>query len=186
MRAIIHTDKGDISLDLFENSAPETVANFTGLATGQREWTDPATGLPSHAPFYDGLGFHRVIDGFMIQGGCPLGNGRGGPGYQFDDEIDPARTFQEPYMLAMANAGVRLGRGTNGSQFFITVAPTPHLNGRHTIFGQVADAASRAVVDSIAAARTDRGDQPRDAVVIQSVSVEAAPGAPAQPPAAES
>ncbi|MDR1427340.1 MAG: peptidylprolyl isomerase [Bifidobacteriaceae bacterium] len=172
MHATLHTSSGDIRLTLFPDSAPQTVANFTGLATGEKEWTDPATGAPSSVPFYDGLVFHRVIDGFMIQGGCPLGNGRGGPGYEFDDEIDPARRFNRPYLLAMANAGLRGGHGTNGSQFFITVTPTVHLNGKHTIFGEVADAPSRAVVDAIAAAPTDRGDRPRDAIVIDRVTVE--------------
>jgi peptidyl-prolyl cis-trans isomerase A (cyclophilin A) len=172
MRATLHTSKGDIRLDLFAANAPETVANFTGLATGEKPWTDPATGATSHARFYDGLGFHRVIGGFMIQGGDPIGNGTGGPGYQFDDEIDPALTFSEPYILAMANAGTRLGHGTNGSQFFITLGPTAHLNGRHTIFGQVADQASKAVVDAIGKTPTDRGDRPLEPVVIVSVTVE--------------
>jgi peptidyl-prolyl cis-trans isomerase A (cyclophilin A) len=149
-----------------------TVANFTGLATGEREWRDPETGSPSHSPFYDGLTFHRVISDFMIQGGCPLGTGTGGPGYTFDDEITPSRRFDKPYLLAMANAGMRGGHGTNGSQFFITVRPTPHLNSAHTIFGEVADADSQAVVDAIAATPTGFGDRPRTPVTINSVSVE--------------
>jgi peptidyl-prolyl cis-trans isomerase A (cyclophilin A) len=168
----LHTSLGDIRLTLFPESAPQTVANFTGLATGERQWTDPATGAPSSAPFYDGLTFHRVIDGFMIQGGCPLGTGTGGPGYTFDDEIDPAKRFNRPYLLAMANAGLRAGHGTNGSQFFITVTPTPHLNGKHTIFGEVADAASQAVVDAIATTPTGPGDRPRVPVTIDSVTIE--------------
>jgi peptidyl-prolyl cis-trans isomerase A (cyclophilin A) len=171
VRATLHTSAGDINLDLLDASAPKTVANFTGLATGSKEWTDPLTGQKSHEPFYDGLSFHRVIAGFMIQGGDPIGNGTGGPGYSFDDEIDPGVRFNEPYLLAMANAGIVAGRGTNGSQFFITVAPTPHLNGRHTIFGRVSDQASRAVVDKIANTPVDRMDRPTEPVLIEGVDV---------------
>ncbi|MDR1825272.1 MAG: peptidylprolyl isomerase [Bifidobacteriaceae bacterium] len=171
MQAIMHTSMGDIRLDLYPEQAPQTVANFTGLASGTKEWTDPATGRPTNTPLYNGVVFHRVIDGFMIQGGDPLGNGTGGPGYQFDDEIHPSLRFSEPYLLAMANAGLRFGRGTNGSQFFITVTPTPHLNGKHTIFGKVADAASQAVVDAIATTPTDGRDRPRQDVVIESVEI---------------
>jgi len=171
MRAIIHTSMGDISLDLFDQSAPQTVANFVGLADGTKAWTDPQTGQPAAGPLYDSTVFHRVISGFMIQGGDPLGTGTGGPGYRFDDEIDPAKTFTEPYLLAMANAGLQMGRGTNGSQFFVTVVPTPHLNGKHTIFGQVADDASKAVVDAIAATPTDRQDRPLEEVTIQQVEI---------------
>jgi len=156
---------------LFADQAPKTVANFVGLATGTKEYTDPQTGAPTTGNFYDGLTFHRVIDGFMIQGGCPLGTGTGGPGYNFDDEIHPDLVFNRPYLLAMANAGIRMGRGTNGSQFFITVVPTPHLNRKHTIFGEVADEASRAVVDKIAAVRTGRMDRPVEPVVLESVEV---------------
>jgi peptidyl-prolyl cis-trans isomerase A (cyclophilin A) len=172
MQAILHTSKGDIRLDLLPESAPITVANFTELATGEREWTDPETGKASHEPFYAGTTFHRVIPQFMIQGGDPVGNGTGGPGYNFDDEIDPAVRFDEPYLLAMANAGIRGGHGTNGSQFFITVVPTPHLNGKHTIFGKVADADSRAVVDAIATTPTGPRDQPREPVFIEAVDIE--------------
>jgi len=172
MRAIMHTSMGDISLDLFDQSAPETVANFVGLANGTKPWTDPETGQPAGRPLYNSTVFHRVISGFMIQGGDPLGNGTGGPGYQFDDEIDPAKTFTVPYLLAMANAGKRMGRGTNGSQFFITVTTTPHLNGKHTIFGQVADEASQAVVDAIATTPTNRQDRPLEEVVIQQVEIQ--------------
>jgi peptidyl-prolyl cis-trans isomerase A (cyclophilin A) len=171
MQAIIHTSEGDIRLDLFPESAPQTVANFTGLADGSKAWTDPRTGAPGEGPFYDGVVFHRVIGGFMAQGGDPTGTGRGGPGYQFDDEIDPAVTFSEPYLLAMANAGLVGGRGTNGSQFFITLGPTPHLNGKHTIFGRAADRESQAVVDAIGAVPTGRGDRPLQDVVIHSVEV---------------
>ena len=165
--ATLHTNHGDIVLNLFDNHAPQTVANFTGLASGTREYVDPETGSATTGKFYDGLTFHRVISGFMIQGGCPLGTGTGGPGYKFGDEFHPELRFDRPYLLAMANAGP----GTNGSQFFITVGPTPHLNNRHTIFGEVADQASRDVVDGIARTRTGRNDRPVDPVVIQSVDL---------------
>jgi len=165
--ATLHTNHGDITLNLFEDQAPKTVANFVGLANGTKEYLDPRTGQHTTGKFYDGLVFHRVIDGFMIQGGCPLGTGTGGPGYQFADEFHPDLNFGKPYLLAMANAGP----GTNGSQFFITVAPTPHLNRRHTIFGEVADEESRKVVDEIAAVRTGRMDRPVDPVVIESVEI---------------
>ena len=163
-QAILKTNKGDITVDLFPDHAPETVANFTGLADGTKSY-DAGNGRTG--PFYDGLGFHRVIDGFMIQGGCPLGTGTGGPGYTFKDEFHPELQFDRPYLLAMANAGP----GTNGSQFFITVGPTPHLNRRHTIFGEVADQSSREVVDAIATVRTGPGDRPADAVTIEHVEV---------------
>ncbi|WP_344066490.1 peptidylprolyl isomerase [Nostocoides vanveenii] len=171
MKATLHTNHGDIVIDLFDNQAPKTVANFTGLATGTKEYKDDA-GRTNPTPYFDGLGFHRIIPGFMIQGGCPLGQGIGGPGYSFDDEIHPELTFGKPYLLAMANAGKRMGRGTNGSQFFITVEPTPWLQGKHTIFGEVADEASRRVVDAIAAVRTGAGDKPVEPVVIESVTID--------------
>jgi peptidyl-prolyl cis-trans isomerase A (cyclophilin A) len=148
------------------------VRNFVGLAEGTQAWTDEKTGEPSNARFYDGLGFHRVIEGFMIQGGCPLGTGTGGPGYTFDDEIHPDLRFDRPYLLAMANAGIRAGHGTNGSQFFVTVVPTPHLNRKHTIFGEVADEDSRKVVDAIATTPTGRMDKPLEPVVINSVAID--------------
>ncbi|NTW40668.1 MAG: peptidylprolyl isomerase [Cellulomonadaceae bacterium] len=178
MFATLHTTSGDIRIELFENHAPKTVANFVGLATGTKPWTDPATRAERTDPLYDGVIFHRVISGFMIQGGDPLGTGTGGPGYSFDDEIHPELRFSEPYLLAMANAGLRrdpiTGKtgGTNGSQFFVTVTATPHLNGKHTIFGKVADDESRAVVDTIATTRTRAGDRPVDDVTITSVTVE--------------
>lgn len=171
MQATIHTSEGDISLELFPQSAPITVKNFTDLATGARQWTHPITGETSTEPLYSGTVFHRVISGFMIQGGDPIGTGTGGPGYVFDDEIDPALGFTEPYLLAMANAGTRGGQGTNGSQFFITVVPTTWLNGKHTIFGRVLDDASRAVVDKIAAIQTDRSDRPLEDVMIESIDI---------------
>jgi peptidyl-prolyl cis-trans isomerase A (cyclophilin A) len=166
--ATLKTNRGDIVVHLFPNHAPKTVENFVGLAEGTQEYTDPRTGGKTTSRFYDGLGFHRVIDGFMIQGGCPLGTGTGGPGYTFKDEFHPELSFNKPYLLAMANAGP----GTNGSQFFITVAPTPHLTNRHTIFGEVEDAQSQAVVDAIATTKTGRGDKPVDPVVIETVEVE--------------
>ena len=165
--ATLRTNKGDIRLVLFADHAPKTVDNFVGLATGQRQYSDPNASGGSSGPFYDGSVFHRVISGFMLQGGDPTGTGRGGPGYKFGDEFHPELQFDRPYLLAMANAGP----GTNGSQFFITVAPTPHLNRRHTIFGEVADAESRQVVDAIAALRTDRNDRPLDEVVVQRVEI---------------
>lgn len=171
MEATLHTNHGDINVELYPNQAPQTVANFTELATGKREWTDPETGQKTTDPLYNGTIFHRCISNFMIQGGDPLGTGTGGPGYQFDDEISPELNFNDPYVLAMANAGKRFGRGTNGSQFFITVAPTPWLQGKHTIFGKVTDDKSKAVVDEIGLAPTGRADRPVEDVVIESISV---------------
>jgi peptidyl-prolyl cis-trans isomerase A (cyclophilin A) len=162
------TNQGAFTVTLMPDHAPKTVANFVDLATGGREWTDPRDGQTKQEPLYPGTIFHRVIGGFMIQGGDPTGTGRGGPGYQFADEFHPELSFDRPYLLAMANAGP----GTNGSQFFITVVPTPHLNRKHTIFGEVADQASRDVVDAIATTPTDRADRPVDDVVISSVTIE--------------
>ena len=171
MEATLHTNHGDVRVALFPQHAPKTVANFTELASGEREWKDPKTGEARHEPFFDGLTFHRIIPGFMVQGGDPVGNGTGGPGYAFDDEIHPELDFGAPYKLAMANAGKQAGRGTNGSQFFITVGATPWLMGKHTIFGEVADAESRAVVDAIVAVPTGAMDRPKQPVVIERVSV---------------
>ena len=166
--ATLTTTLGPVRVKLFPDHAPETVRNFVGLAEGSREWTDPGSGAKTTRPLYDGTVFHRVIAGFMIQGGDPLGTGTGGPGYRFKDEFHPELQFDRPYLVAMANAGP----GTNGSQFFITVGPTPHLNRRHTIFGEVADQASRDVVDAIATTPTGRMDRPQTDVVLESVSVE--------------
>jgi peptidyl-prolyl cis-trans isomerase A (cyclophilin A) len=166
--ATLRTNHGDIEIKLFANHAPATVKNFVGLATGEKEYTDATTGEKKTGNFFDGLTFHRIIKGFMIQGGDPRGDGRGGPGYQFKDEFHPELRFDKPYLLAMANAGP----GTNGSQFFITLGPTPHLNMRHTIFGEVEDPESQAVVEKIGATRTGAMDRPVEPVVIESVTVQ--------------
>jgi peptidyl-prolyl cis-trans isomerase A (cyclophilin A) len=147
--------------------APKTVANFVELATGAREWTDPRTGRRTSQPLYDGTVFHRVIPAFMIQGGDPQGTGRGGPGYEFEDECPPGSPhFDRPGLMAMANAGP----GTNGSQFFVTVAPTPWLDGKHTIFGEVVEGTE--VVEAISRVSTDGSDRPRDDVTIERIQVD--------------
>jgi peptidyl-prolyl cis-trans isomerase A (cyclophilin A) len=166
--ATLHTNRGDIKIELLPNHAPKTVNNFVGLAKGTAKYTTKNASGETTGPFYDGAIFHRVISGFMIQGGDPTGTGRGGPGYTFADEFHPELAFNKPYLLAMANAGP----GTNGSQFFITVGPQPHLTFKHTIFGEVADQASREVVDGIDRTSTDRFDRPSDDVVINSITIE--------------
>jgi peptidyl-prolyl cis-trans isomerase A (cyclophilin A) len=168
-QVVLHTSEGDIRLTLFPTHAPKTVANFLGLAEGSKEYSQRNAKGELSGPFYDGSVFHRVIDGFMIQGGDPTGTGRGGPGYRFRDETHPELQFDRPYLLAMANAGPN----TNGSQFFITVRPTMHLNRKHTIFGEVADQESRLVVDAIARTPT-RGDRPVNNIVIERVTVSPA------------
>ena len=165
--ATLHTNHGPIRLQLFPDHAPATVRNFVELAEGTKDYIDPRTGQKGSGPYYDGTISHRVIAGFMIQLGDPTGTGRGGPGFQFADEFHPELQFDRPYLLAMANSGPN----TNGSQFFITVARTPHLNRKHTIFGEVADAESRAVVDSIAKTQTGRNDRPVTPITINSVTV---------------
>ncbi|GAA4210388.1 peptidylprolyl isomerase [Actinocatenispora rupis] len=165
--ATLHTNAGPIRVELFPNHAPKTVKNFVGLSDGSQEWTDPATGQPGQGPLYNGTIFHRVIEGFMIQGGDPLGKGFGGPGYKFGDEFHPELQFTKPYLLAMANSGP----GTNGSQFFITVAPTAWLNNKHTIFGEVADEASQKVVDAIATTKTGGQDKPVEDIVIERIDI---------------
>lgn len=168
LTATLHTSMGDIRLRLFPNQAPKTVANFVGLAEGTVEYSAPNARGERSGPFYDGVIFHRVIDGFMIQTGDPTGTGRGGPGYQFDDEFHPELQFNRPYLLGMANAGPK----TNGSQFFITVARAAHLNYKHTIFGEVADSESREIVDAIAGTATGQHDRPVNDIVIEKVSVQ--------------
>lgn len=167
-KATIHTNHGDIVVNLFGNHAPVTVKNFIGLADGSQEWRHPMTGEVQNGPLYKDVIFHRIIRDFMIQGGDPLGQGIGGPGYQFKDEIHPELSFNKPYLLAMANAGP----GTNGSQFFITTVETPWLNGRHTIFGEVADEESKNVVDAIEGVATGAMDRPVEDVVISSIDIE--------------
>ncbi|MER5709064.1 peptidylprolyl isomerase [Streptomyces sp. NPDC042898] len=167
--AILKTSLGDIEVRLMPFHAPKTVRNFVELAGGEREWTHPATGKVSSDRLYDGTVFHRVIKGFMIQGGDPLGNGTGGPGYEFADEFHPELFFDRPYLLAMANAGP----GTNGSQFFVTVGAATWLNRKHTIFGEVSGPESKKVVDAIAAVATDpHTERPLQDVVIDSVVIE--------------
>jgi peptidyl-prolyl cis-trans isomerase A (cyclophilin A) len=168
-QAILHTSEGDIRVTLFPHHAPKTVSNFVGLAEGSKDYSERNANGDLSGPFYDGSLFHRVIKGFMIQGGDPTGTGRGGPGYRFADETHPDLQFNRPYLLAMANAGPN----TNGSQFFITVGAATHLNRKHTIFGEVADQASRIVVDAIARTPT-RGDRPVENIVIERVTVEPA------------
>ncbi|MGW4631407.1 peptidylprolyl isomerase [Nocardia sp. NPDC004415] len=166
--ATLHTDHGDIKIALFGNHAPETVRNFVDLVEGTAPYTVINAGGTESGPFYDGAIFHRVIPGFMIQGGDPTGSGRGGPGYEFDDEFHPELQFDRGYLLAMANGGP----GTNGSQFFITVAPQPHLNRKNTIFGEVIDPDSRKVVEAIGSVKTDRNDRPEDPVVISGITID--------------
>ncbi len=170
--ATLHTTKGDVRIRLFPDHAPTTVANFVGLAEGTKEWTDPRSGSASSTPLYDGTVFHRVIEGFMVQGGDPLGTGTGGPGYEFEDEFHPELSFDRPYLLAMANAGP----GTNGSQFFITLGATTWLNFKHTIFGEVVDDESKAVVDAIGTTRTGRADRPVDEIRLDRVVIERVEG----------
>src|SRR5499427_4229302 len=165
LTATLTTTQGTVTIRLFPDHAPKTVRNFVELAEGGREWTDPRTRARTKDKLYDGTIFHRVIAGFMIQGGDPLGTGTGGPGYKFADEIHPDLSFDRPYLLAMANAGP----GTNGSQFFITTVPTPWLNGKHTIFGEVTS--GREVVDAISNVPTGRGDRPVQDVVLESVQI---------------
>ena len=164
--AIFETSQGNIAIKLFDKEAPKTVENFTGLAEGTKEWRHPKTGERKKAPFYDGIIFHRVINGFMIQGGDPLGQGHGGPGYQFADEFHPDLKHDGPGILSMANAGPN----TNGSQFFITLAPTPHLDRRHSVFGKVVKGID--VVQKIGAVPTNAQDRPVTPVAINKITIE--------------
>ena len=164
--ATFETSAGTFKARLYDDKAPKTVANFVGLATGTKEWTDPSTGAAVSRPFYDGLIFHRVIDGFMLQGGCPEGSGRGGPGYRFADEFGPGLRHEKAGLLSMANSGPN----TNGSQFFVTLAPTPWLDNRHAIFGEVVEGMD--VVTAIGKMRTGPQDRPVQDVTIRKVTVE--------------
>jgi len=168
MKAIIETSMGTIEVELFADKAPVTVENFVGLATGTKEFTDLKTGKKTKKKFYDGLTFHRVIPEFMIQGGCPLGTGTGGPGYTFEDETNNGLKFNKPGLLAMANAGPN----TNGSQFFITEVTTPWLNGHHTIFGQVVSMEDLEVVKKIARVETGFSNDPIEPVIINKITIE--------------
>lgn len=173
--AVIYTSMGNIICRLFEKEAPKTVVNFRGLATGTKAWTDPATGKTKHTPLYSGTTFHRVIPGFMIQGGDPLGTGEGSPGYEFEDEIDSNLHFDKPGLLAMANSGPN----TNGSQFFITVAPAPHLDGHYSIFGEVVS--GQDIADSISQVPRDSEDKPLTPVKILRISIHEVRSPPAKP-----
>jgi peptidyl-prolyl cis-trans isomerase A (cyclophilin A) len=168
VKATIETSLGTIWIDLHHTRAPQSVANFVGLAEGTLEWTDPK-GETRTDPFYEGIIFHRVIPGFMIQVGCPLGRGTGGPGYNFADEFHPLLKHTKAGILSMANAGPN----TNGSQFFITCGPTPHLDNRHSVFGEVTSGME--VLDAISALPRDGMDRPNDPPVIQRVTIEKIP-----------
>ena len=160
------TTEGRFTVRLFQEQAPRTVENFVGLAEGTKEWTDPRTNQRVKQPYYDGIIFHRVIDGFMIQGGDPLGQGTGGPGYKFADEFHPSLRHSKAGILSMANSGPN----TNGSQFFITLGPTPHLDNKHSVFGEVVEGMD--IVKRIGGVRTARGDRPVTDVVINKVTIE--------------
>jgi peptidyl-prolyl cis-trans isomerase A (cyclophilin A) len=164
--ATFTTTLGRFTARLFDAEAPNTVRNFTGLAEGTQEWTDPRTNSPVKQPYYDGVIFHRVIDGFMIQTGDPLGTGVGGPGYTFADEFHPSLRHDRPGILSMANRGP----DTNGGQIFITLAPTPHLDNRHSVFGEVVEGLD--VVRRIGSAKTGPRDRPVTDIVIESVTIE--------------
>ena len=166
-QAVFNTSEGTFKVKLFDEEVPNTVANFTGLAEGTKEFSDPKTGQKTKRPFYDGLVFHRVIEGFMLQGGCPLGTGTGGPGYKFADEFNAKLRHTKPGILSMANAGPN----TNGSQFFVTLAATPWLDNKHSVFGEVVEGMD--VVNKIGAAATSKpGDRPVKPITINSVKIE--------------
>ena len=165
MKATIHTNHGDINVTLFPNEAPKTVENFVGLAKGTKKYKDEA-GRTNPTPFFDGLVFHRIIADFMIQGGCPNGNGMGGPGYKFEDEFAPGLKHSKAGILSMANAGPN----TNGSQFFITLVPTPWLDNRHSVFGEVVEGMD--VITAIGATKTGRQDRPVTDITIDALTIE--------------
>jgi peptidyl-prolyl cis-trans isomerase A (cyclophilin A) len=166
LHAHFTTSEGSFTVRLFDEDVPKTVANFVGLAEGTKEWTDPKSGQKVKRPYYDGLIFHRVIDGFMIQGGDPLGTGTGGPGYKFADEFSPKLRHAKAGILSMANSGPN----TNGSQFFITLAPTPWLDDKHSVFGEVVEGLD--VVQKIGRAATSKpGDRPVRAITVNTVRV---------------
>jgi len=165
LTATLETSKGDIEIELFDERAPRTVENFVGLATGEREWTHPETGETVDGPLYDDVLVHRVIEGFMIQTGDPTGTGRGGPGYEFDDEFHDELRHDAPGKLSMANSGPN----TNGSQFFITLAPQPHLDDKHAVFGEVTDGMD--VVEEIGSLPTGRQDKPQTEAIIEHVEI---------------
>ena len=170
-RVLAHFDTtlGKFTAELFEDKTPKTVANFVGLAEGSKEWTHPKTKVKSKTPYYDGIVFHRVIQGFVIQGGDPLGLGFGGPGYNFEDEFHPSLRHDRAGILSMANAGPN----TNGSQFFITLGPTPHLDNRHSVFGEVVEGMD--IVRRIGKAETDSQDRPVTPIVMNKVTIERQP-----------
>jgi peptidyl-prolyl cis-trans isomerase A (cyclophilin A) len=160
------TTEGRFTVRLYDKEAPKTVENFVGLAEGTKEFIDPRSAARAKRPFYDGIIFHRVIDGFMIQGGDPLGQGYGGPGYTFADEFHPTLRHDRAGLLSMANAGPN----TNGSQFFVTLAPTPHLDNRHSIFGEVIEGLD--VVRKIGKVKTGPSDRPVTPVVMNKITIE--------------
>ncbi len=160
------TTEGNFTVRLYNDEAPTTVENFVGLAEGTKEWSDPRTNEKVTRPYYDGVIFHRVIDGFMIQGGDPLGQGIGGPGYTFADEFHPELRHTKAGILSMANRGPN----TNGGQFFITLGPTPHLDDRHSVFGEVVEGMD--VVRRIGSTRTAERDRPVNDIIIKSIKIE--------------
>jgi len=164
--AHFETSLGNFTAELFESKTPKTVANFTGLAEGTKEWKHPKTGEKHKKPYFDGIIFHRIIKGFVIQGGDPLGQGHGGPGYQFEDEFHPSLKHDRVGILSMANAGPN----TNGSQFFVTLGPTPHLDRKHSVFGAVVEGLD--VVEKIGQTHTDRQDRPVTPVTMNKVTIE--------------
>jgi peptidyl-prolyl cis-trans isomerase A (cyclophilin A) len=165
LTATLHTTEGDIEIELYPDKVPNTVENFVGLATGDKEWEHPETGETKEEPLYDDVEFHRVIEGFMLQVGDPTGTGRGGPGYTFDDEFHDDLRHDSAGTVSMANRGP----DTNGSQFFITLDETPHLDGDHAVFGQVSDGMS--VVRKIGGVETDAGDHPETEILLESVEI---------------